>query len=165
MNKGIAALVLVVCAAWNSNPAWAVCVGPGISLTVTSETGVVVVIGAGFTAADGVRIETTPSLAPGASVTVTGSGLMDGCHDVCINGVCPPTFPAKGIKLLFVQGDRTVELGKVDADSSFRISHKTSLPADARSGEATIVVETLYDGRWIRTRPVTFTVTEQAGVR
>jgi len=165
MNRGIAALLFVVCAAWNSNPTWAACVGPGISVTVTRETGAVVVIGTGFTTADGVRIQSTPSLAPGASVTVTGSGLMDGCHDVCINGVCPPTFPARGIRVLFVQGERTVELGKVDADSSFRISYKASLPADARSGEATIVVETLYGGRWTRTRPVTFTVTEQAEVR
>jgi hypothetical protein len=63
-----------------------------------------------------------------------------------------------GIKLLFVQGDRTVELGRTDADSDFRFSLKANLPADAIRGPATIVAEALYGGRWSRTNPVSFTV-------
>ncbi|HTG73277.1 MAG TPA: hypothetical protein VMB70_05890, partial [Terriglobia bacterium] len=86
----------------------------------------------------------------------------DGCNDVCINGRCPPTYPAKGIRLLFNQFDKTVELSKIDADRDFRFSLKTNLPRDAVSGPATIVAETLYGRHTIRTSPILFTV---AGTR
>jgi hypothetical protein len=83
---------------------------------------------------------------------------MDACNDVCVNGVCPPTFPAKGIKLLFIQGDKTVELGRVDANSDFKFSLKATLPADATSGPATILAETLYGRRLMRTEPIAITI-------
>ena len=100
-----------------------------------------------------------------ATITVAGRGYTDGCHDVCINGVCPPTFPAQGVRILFIQGDKTIELGKIDADSNFQITLKTSLPADARSGQATIVSEMLYEGRLLRSQPVRFNVQDPAEIR
>jgi hypothetical protein len=113
---------------------------------------------------DGKRTQATPTVDRDATITVDGRGYTDGCHDVCINGVCPPTFPAKGIRLLFIQGE-TVELGKIDADNSFRISYKTSLPAGARNGEAAIVTETLYGAQWVRSLPVVFIVQNVGEIR
>jgi hypothetical protein len=59
---------------------------------------------------------------------------------------------------LFVQGDKTVQLAAVDADSNFGFSRRAFLPAGAINGPAAIVAETLYEGHWLRTRPVSFVV-------
>lgn len=102
---------------------------------------------------------------PQSKVTVTGTAFVDGCHDVCVNGVCPPTYPAKGIKIFFIQGNRTQELARVDANERFGISASITIPADAKPGRAEIIAETLYENRLLRTRPVEFSVTEQPPYR
>jgi len=156
MNKHARVLVLIL-AGWASNLASAACVGPAISVSATTDSGVAVEIYARFTMVGEVRTETAPTVAPGAVVTIRGSGFTDGCHDVCFNGVCPPTFPAKGIRLLFIQGDKTVELVRVDASADFQFSQKATLPGDAKAGPATIVAELAYEGRY-RTTPISFTI-------
>ena len=72
----------------------------------------------------------------GAKVTISGKGFMDGCHDVCENGNCPPTFPAKGIRILFVQSGKTTEVGRVDANEKFELTLAVVVPADAKTGAA-----------------------------
>jgi hypothetical protein len=96
--------------------------------------------------------------APGFKVTLAGRYFTDGCHDVCINGVCPPTYPAKAIKILFVQGDKTQEIARVDANEKFELNAVATIPANATAGAASIVAETLYEGHLIKTRPIPFTV-------
>lgn len=87
----------------------------------------------------------TASASVGGSVTVTGRFFTDGCHDVGINGVFPPTYPAKGVKILFVQGSKTQEIGRVDANKDFEISVTVKVPGGATAGAAEIVAETLYE--------------------
>ena len=94
----------------------------------------------------------------GGNVYISGVYFTDGCHDVCINGVCPPTFPAKGIKILFVQGNNTTVIARVDANDRFEFTIPTNIPATAASGEASFVAETLYENRLFRTKPVSFKV-------
>ena len=98
---------------------------------------------------------------PRAAVTITGEAFKDGCHDVCVNGVCPPTYPAKGIRILFIQGDQTEVVAMVDADKLFQFKTVVAVPASAKAGPAAFAAETLYENRMWRTRPpVEFLVTE-----
>src|SRR5262245_11804981 len=112
MTTRVLALLLIV---WASSLAWASCLPPGISVSATTDFGGAVIIGAATI--NSVRTESRPSLTPSAAITINGSGFMDACNDVIINGFVTPTFPGKGIKLLFIQGDKTVELGRIDANS------------------------------------------------
>jgi len=94
----------------------------------------------------------------GTRVTINGKYFVDGCHDVCINGKCPPTFPAKGVKILFIQDERIEEVGRVDANDKFEISVTVKVPENALAGSAQFVAETLYEGHNLRTPKVSFTV-------
>ena len=95
----------------------------------------------------------------GASITVTGQYFTDGCHDVGINGRFPPTYPAKGVKILFIQSGKTQEVARVDANEKFELSVVTSVPVNAEAGAAQFLAETIYENHPLRTQPLDFKVT------
>lgn len=134
VTKPLRFLLPLICIAGTSIVVVASCLGPTIALNAAGAPA-------------------------GGSVIVTGRFFTDGCHDVCINGVCPPTYPAKGVKILFIQFGKTQEVGQVDANKDFEISIRVSIPRDATLGNAEFVAETLYENHLLRTRPVPFTVT------
>ena len=95
--------------------------------------------------------------APGIKVTLTGRYFTDGCHDVGRGSLL--TYPAKGIRILFIQGKKTQEIARVDANAKFEVNTVVTIPANASVGEASIVAESKYEGSH-RTRPIPFTVSD-----
>ena len=94
--------------------------------------------------------------APNSLITITGKSFRDRCND---DG--GTAFPAKDIRILFVQGDLKTELGRVDANSSFEIpSTIVTIPKDAKRGSASIIVETVYERARLEI-PASITVTPQ----
>src|SRR5207248_5429552 len=87
-----------------------------------------------------VVLDTAPkSAAPGAPVTVTGSGFVAGCPDVVANGVPQDPFhPETGINIVFSQGSESVVLATVDADSTNGFEVTVVIPTTAKAGAATI---------------------------
>jgi hypothetical protein len=85
-------------------------------------------------------LDVTPkSAAPGAPVTVTGSGFVAGCPDVVANGVPQDPFhPETGIDIEFTQGSESVVLATVDADSTNSFQLTVDIPTTAKAGTATI---------------------------
>jgi hypothetical protein len=111
----------------------------------------------------GPSISTDISNGPaGGKVTVSGKYFTDGCHDVCINGLCPPTLPARQVRILFLQGEKTLEVGHADANAKFELLVTVTIPADAQPGAASFVAENPETGNY-RTRPVGFNVTATGG--
>jgi hypothetical protein len=92
--------------------------------------------------------------APNAPIAITGQYFKDRCNDE--GG---PAFPARDIRILFVQDDRRQEVGRVDANRQFEIPETAvTIPKDAKRGSASIVVETVYGGAKLEI-PVSITVT------
>lgn len=71
-------------------------------------------------------------VAPGSSITVAGK--LE-CVDTG-NGRDPI-----GIAVLFVQGDKTVEIGRVTSNRSWQFETKVSLPESAAAGSAMLRIE------------------------
>lgn len=113
----------------NQSPSSAQCIGPYITLNISS-------------------------VAPGGMVTVIGRYFTDGCHDVVLNGVVTPTLPAKNVRLFLVQGSHIEQIGTVDADKTFKISATLTIPANTPVGDATIIADSGY----AKTRPVAISV-------
>ena len=81
-----------------------------------------------------VRVE--PSQAPaGAEVTITGVGWFVGCNDT---GQGVPE-PADTADLSVTQAGKTFPLGRVNADERYTFSTTVRLPAELRTGEATVI--------------------------
>jgi hypothetical protein len=97
---------------------------------------------------------------PGSMVTVTGQRFWLRCNDVVINAQKPPApEPARDIKILFKQGDRSVLLTTVKtADAKLKFSVTVAIPADALIGSASVVAEDNIH-RIPPSRPVEFEVT------
>jgi catechol 2,3-dioxygenase-like lactoylglutathione lyase family enzyme len=69
---------------------------------------------------------------PGAMLRVSG-GFWAHCE--------VERLPAKGVKIIFVQGGRARELLVVDADNTAKIDVVVVIPADAQAGKAEIYFE------------------------
>ena len=94
--------------------------------------------------------------APNGLITIKGESFRDRCNDT--GGTA---FPAKDIRILFVQGDLKTEVGRVDANSSFEIPATiVTIPKDAKRGSASIVVETVYERARLEI-PASITVTPE----
>jgi hypothetical protein len=91
------------------------------------------------------RISVVPMTgSPGSNFTVSGGNWAAECNDVItcqIGRQCtepPPSPPNRGIVIAFEQGERTWPLATVDAAPDYTFKVSTSVPADAKSGPATI---------------------------
>ena len=80
---------------------------------------------------------------PGKALTVTGKNFWLRCNDVVIKGVKPPpSEPARDIKILLRQGDKSFLLATVStADTKLRFSVIVIVPVDAALGMASVVAE------------------------
>jgi hypothetical protein len=79
---------------------------------------------------------------PGSALTVTGQNFWLRCNDVVINGVKPVMEPARDIKILLRQGDRSILLATVStADTKLGFSVTVIVPVDAAIGMASVVAE------------------------
>lgn len=104
-----------------------------------------------------IKLDLTGGPADG-KVFVAGAAFFVRCIDTGINGEpLPPMEPAKGIRLYFVQGDRKVLVGTVDADRFFDFSTTVMVPSDAAVGKASFAAERFPGDR---VPPVPFLVTK-----
>ncbi|MGQ0847052.1 MAG: hypothetical protein ACT4QF_23280 [Sporichthyaceae bacterium] len=87
------------------------------------------------------------TLRVGEPATVEGRFFYNGCEDSYRTGGCgrggydDPQSPMRAVELTLTQGDRSWALGTADAadrDRSYAISWAVAIPADARSGPATL---------------------------
>ena len=99
----------------------------------------------------------------GTMLTVTGQHFAAGCRDT------GPTFGifggifglgrsprAKKIKILLKQGEKSILLTTVDADSKYRFSVTVTIPVNATLGPATLVADTGTE----TTKPIPFEIIE-----
>jgi hypothetical protein len=89
--------------------------------------------------------ETSPAK---GQITLTGQYFMDSCPDTSLS---PAARPLKRIRILFVQGKTEREIARVDANAQFEVSTVVTIPADAVSGPASIIME--YNGDTKKMRP------------
>lgn len=75
--------------------------------------------------------------AVGTSVNVTGRHFTSECQDV---GKVRQAR-ARGIRVLFNQGDRTWIVGRLNATEGYRFKHSFRVPRGARLGDAAVVTE------------------------
>jgi hypothetical protein len=113
MRAALALLLLLAGLVTTAPPATAQCPRPTITVSPSSAT-------------------------PGQSVTVRGDYFATTCNDA---GPPRPNPPARGLELFLVQGTWKTPLAVVDADSHYRINVIACLPASARSGRATLLIE------------------------
>jgi hypothetical protein len=79
--------------------------------------------------------------APGDEFGIRGRYFVAGfsaCDDTGSGSPAAQTVPARDVRVEFLQGGRTWELGSVPADKGSRIASKLKVPADARPGRATV---------------------------
>lgn len=80
--------------------------------------------------------------APGDEFSIRGRYFVAGlsvCDDTGSGSpAAAQTVPARDVRVEFVQGKRTWELGSVEANKVSRIATKLEVPEDARSGHATV---------------------------
>ncbi len=79
--------------------------------------------------------------APGGEFSIRGRYFVAGfsaCDDTGSGSPAAQTVPARDVRVEFLQGGRTWELGSVAADKGSRIASKLKVPADARPGRATV---------------------------
>lgn len=83
-----------------------------------------------------------PRGAPGDAFEVSGRHFVAGfsvCDDTGSGAPSPTqTVPARDVRVVFLQGGKTWELGKIEADKNSRIAAKLKVPADATAGRATV---------------------------
>lgn len=96
----------------------------------------------------------------GTMLTVTGQHFAAGCNDVVIPfwgifglGRSPR---AKKIKILLKQGEKSILLTTVDADSKYRFSVTVTIPVNATLGPTTFVA----DMGTYTTEPIPFEIIE-----
>ena len=78
----------------------------------------------------------------GSTLTVTGQNFWLRCIDEWGKDGKPPAEPARDIKILFKQGDRSVLLTTVKtADAKLEFSVMVTIPADAVPGSASVIAE------------------------
>jgi hypothetical protein len=101
----------------------------------------------------------------GKMLTISGQYFAAGCNDVGPNfgifggilglGHSPR---AKKIKILLKQGEKSLLLTTVDADSKYRFSVKVAIPVNATLGLATLIADTGTE----TSEPIPFEIIEGA---
>jgi len=104
----------------------------------------------------------------GTMLTVTGQHFAAACNDfgpdfgiigrIFNIGLGRPAPRFKKIKILLKQGENSILLTTVDADSKYRFSVSVTIPVNATLGPATLVADTGA----VATKPIPFEIIESA---
>ena len=105
---------------------------------------------------------------PGTKLTVTGQYFAAACNDfgpdfgiigrIFNIGLGRPAPRFKKIKILLKQGENSILLTTVDADSKYRFSVPVTIPVNATLGLAVVIA----DMGTLTTKPIAFEIIESA---